>query len=580
MATINNVVVPNVTPVNTSTAYFNQIWYLTRALKKAGWKYIASGYGPSTEETTGNPAIDAWNDTGGGSVTNAGATSTGIAFSATTQGRATITGLTGIVSADKGRFLTISGAANGANNNHHQIEEIVSATSVRVASRAESGSFLLVEESAGASVTWTIRSPVAETYPTALNGVAAWWAARGPSILKVPIGSATPSPGGSGLSFLRGENVVQATSDAEGEILGVVTDTVGGTGYLVIAPRVRGTGADPYGWSDSDTITGALSGASVTATATVREYRNEIVFWKSTTENTGTIYMNTLDIANPTDGSDLSFATLAVAAGTTPVVAPGGGGTGNGFPTHGWLVLGLNTTNSTPPKWPGLTSGGTYNAGNAQIICVDAIEEENHTADASWLIAFAETSLTGGAHGGGLAFQRLDDHENGDLHPYVAIALGVANSALYTNSRTTITYTSSIADRFNLSANGFGTSTSFGRKLFGWRRYGLTAESFQEFEGSVDQATQTSSLVMATNPSTPAIVSTAVTTTKVREPLRVVSIQASFKMHKGTLRWLSIAQGGNGTDTYDDMQFLQLSPNATGPVVVGPWDGVTVATTT
>jgi hypothetical protein len=47
----------------------------------------------------------------------------------------TLTGLTGLVPSDKGRPLLISGAVTDVNNNRHQVEEVLSSTSVRIDAR-------------------------------------------------------------------------------------------------------------------------------------------------------------------------------------------------------------------------------------------------------------------------------------------------------------------------------------------------------------------------------------------------------------------------------------------------------------
>ena len=84
----------------------------------------------SEKVTNADPGLDPW---GAGIVTNAGAAAASVA--APVRGRALVTGLSGIVAADKGRFLVLSGSVPAANNHHHQIEEVVDATSVRIDAR-------------------------------------------------------------------------------------------------------------------------------------------------------------------------------------------------------------------------------------------------------------------------------------------------------------------------------------------------------------------------------------------------------------------------------------------------------------
>ena len=65
--------------------------------------------------------------------------------------------------------------------------------------------------------------------------------------------------------------------------------------------------------------------------------------------------------------------------------------------------------------------------------------------------------------------------------------------------------------------------------------------------------------------------------TKVREPVWVVAMVSGAKMRKGTVRALSIVQGGNAWDTYDEGRFIQLTPD-NGCMIAGPWDETSVPT--
>lgn len=570
MATVNNVVVPNFPSVSSSNV-FNGIWKLTRALKRAGWKYLASGNGAS-KDTSSNPVSDTWNGTGVGAtagiVTNAGAGAASIA--APTRGRATITGLTGIVATDKGKFLVITGAATGANNNSHQIEEILSSSSVRIDAR----NFAVASDANNGSITWAIRDPSnsTETYPSAtLDAAAAWWCARGPSTLKIPITSG-PAVGPGGFTFVRGENIVQASSGFEGEIVGFVFDLVS-VGYLVVSPRLRGTGAGIYGLTDGQVITGSSSGATVTQNGTALEYRHEIVFWKANNQTTGSIFHVVYEPV--AEGALNSFLTIAAQAGCTSSVAPGGttttanNGSNNGFPTFGWASHGVGA--GTHVVW--VVCNFSVSAGNFQISCVDAIEEQNYSADASWTCAVAMFEITGGGHLGH-GFYRCDDTEDGDLDPYISLN-PAASTTLYTNARTTAG-----TARGSLTQENFCTpsnSSSNFTSLRGWRKRGQTGDSAansQDFEMAWLFPSTSATRLLGTVPSDAERVSTTLVSTKVREPIWVVSAQANRKMRKGTIRWLYMIQGGNGTDTYDNKQWIQLSPTLT-PFIMGPWDGST-----
>jgi len=112
--------------------------------------------------------------------------------------------------------------------------------------------------------------PAADTYPP--NSMSdynyAWIVMRGPSTIKMPL-SAAPSG-----TLIRGETITQATSAAEGELLGYVWDTVGLTGYAVILPR---TGT----FDNTHTVTGSTSSATFIPTGTVIVYGREIMFSKA-----------------------------------------------------------------------------------------------------------------------------------------------------------------------------------------------------------------------------------------------------------------------------------------------------------
>lgn len=587
MATTNHVVIPNFPPVS-STNMFNQVWKLTRALKKAGYKYKASGNG-TTKDTTADPKNDKWNGTGvgvsAGIVTNVGAAAASIATP--TRGRATVTGLTGIVASDKGKFLVISGAATGANNNAHQIEEIVSATSVRISAH---DAFAVASDANNGALTWEVRDPAnsGETYPSAtLDAVQAWWCAQGPSTIKIPITSA-PVAGGGGFNFVRGENITQASSGFEGEILGWVFDS--GAGYLSVAPRLRGTGAGVYGLTDGQQFSGDVSAATVTQQGTALEYRHEVVFWKNTNQTEGSIFHA---IVEPVaEGATNLFSTIAAQSGCTGAVAPGGTtatpneGTNNGFPTFAWVHWGSsNLGGAGHETWDGKNSSNPV--ANAQIMCADLIEEENWSADGSWVYAYNVTNIAGGAHNG-FAFQRMDDCEDGDLDPYVSMAPAGGLLTLYTNSRTgagTQSSSGSAIDECFTTAWNSNASAGTAHVIWrGWRRRGLTGDGVggqQDFELSMLIPRQTASAVTSINITTNAgdadKVATAPAATKVREPLWITSIQSSRKMRKGTCRWMYAVQGGNGTDTYDNKKWIQLSPT-NAPFIAGPWDGTSTPT--
>lgn len=569
MATTNNVIVANQLGANVTVQpplVFNTFWILSRAMKKAGWKYKASGDGTS-KDTSSDPNADLWGNAG--VSTNPGSAAASI--TANTRGRATVTGLSGITSLDKGRFLQISGSGSG-NNGYYQIEEILSSSSVKIDAR---NTAVTAPDANNGSLTWVIYDPTQTTYPSALNSVAGWWCAQGPSVIKIPI-TALPAVGPGGFTFLRGENIVQATTGFEGEIIGYVFDGAS-TGYLTVAPRLRGTGAGVFGLDTGNAFTGSSSGATVTQNGTALEYRYEVVFWKAANATSGLVFITQ---AEPVaEGSTNLFSALSVAAGCTATVAPGGGGTGNTFPTLAWVVLGSGTTVAAASPWP-CNSVSQLPYGNSQIIAVDCLEEQNYSADGSWLWAigcFGAQGPTGGGHKL-VSFQRLDDSEDGDLSPYVSFA-GSQVKTIYSNTRTSAglaensggTYA---AETMSLAAQV--TMVTSRLCLNGWFRRGLSNERFQEFEVMCLYPVQTGTTWMVSfNLGQGDMISTAPQPTAVREPIWVVATATGQKIRKGTFRWIYVVGPGGGIGKfYDNKRWVQMS-NSTGAMIVGPWDGST-----
>jgi len=566
MPTVNNVRVNNYSlGLTDSTRAFESIWKLTRALKKAGWKFKASSDGTS-KVSTANPASDQW---GSGTVTNAGAAAASIA--APTRGRATVTGLTGIVATDKGKFLTITGATTGANNNHHQIEEILSSTSVAIDAR----NFAVVSDASNGALTWTIRDPLGDAYSSftaALDANIAWWVGQGPSILKIPITAASTG------TFSIGENVVQTTTGATGELLGYTYYNA--TGWLVIAPRLRGTGSGVYGWQTGNVITGSESAATVTQAGTAIDYVYEVVFTKPAANTTIQIFVGQFDTV--AESAEM-FSFCATQTGATASVHPGGGGTGNAFGAHAWVMYG---TSSTP------TFGSVINAdvssvitfNNANVICVDAIPEQNYTADGSWVLQLSGTdsglslSSTGSLLYG---LQRLNNTEDGDVCVY-ATAVPIGTKTLYSNNRASAgsipnSGQNNIYYHFGFMDASFTTgSVAFAT----WVGRGTSAsEAFAECEVAALSRTQATGFIQnVTTGRSQRMVSTANPLTKYRERIWLVTSVSvpTFFAVKGSFRWMYWVSGDQITDTYGvDPGWMQIATQSgSGSVmVIGPHDG-------
>lgn len=561
----NHAIVENFPALNgalTAPECFNTIWKLTRALKRAGAKYLASGNGTS-KDTSGLPNSDLWGNAG--ATSNAGAASAAT-IASPTRGRATITGLTGITALDKGRFLVISGSG-ASNNGYHQIEEVLSSSSVRVDSRT-------VVLTAEASLTWSIVDPLLTAYPTALNTVAAWWTARLTSTIRIPITSA-PVAGGGGINLTRGENIVQATTGFEGELLGYVFNV--SSGYLVVMPRVRGTGGGVYGLTTGQAFTGSSSGATVTQDGTALEYRYEITVVKAANQTSGLVFITQAEPVG--EGAANLFSQLATAAGCTATVPPGGGGTGNAFPSLAWVGLGTGTTVAAAVVWVGTSNSGFNPWGNAQIIVADMIEEAGYSADGSlwWNLCSNSTTIYSGGVAKPFGWQRCDDTEDGDLSPYVTINAGCLKT-LYSNNRTSAGTIDSTANE-SLSTGGIRGATPVTSRVWcnGWVRRGLTNERFQEFEYELLSGLQTSAVPhIETNPGQSDTVATAPVITFVREPIWIGALATGLKARKGTLRWaFATGPGGNIGKLYDTDRWVQMS-SLGGAFVIGPWNGATL----
>ena len=567
MATVNNVVTANVAKdTGGARDAWHGVWAVSRAMKKAGWKILASADGTS-KTVTDDPELDEWET---GTITNAGASaaSTG----AIAGGRMTVTGLTGIVAADKGRFLHLSSASSAGNNHWHQIEEILGATSVRVDARRSAFTPVATDASNG-SIVWEILDPTTGTR-VALDTTQCWIMMSGPSTLKVPI-TAAPVDGPTGFTFIRGENVSQATTGAEGEIIGFVFDADGSVGYLTVRPRIIGTGGDTHGWGTGEEITGATSGATVTQVGPTLEYRQQTVFHKEANEDAGHMYHQCIE---PVGESADSFETLASAAGCTATIQPGGGGTDNTFPAIAFTSIG-NTGSSTGDAWMWSTHANVV-LGNAQCIAADAIFEEDYSADGTWAMCIAVTTTLSTATGGvyGLrGMMLMDDGEPGDLDPW--ITLGGSTATLYSSTaRTAANETGSSTfdpDWCSSGIQDIQTTTSVYWR--GWRRRGLgTDDAFITCEQAALYLVQESEFVIEEKPTTLDEVATEPVTTIAREPVTIICAGAAMgKTRKGNVRHLTMVQNGNPNRTYDDGKALCLH-NVNGAYVITPWDETSI----
>lgn len=547
-----NVIIPNY-PLVTSSNIFHSIWKLTRAMKKAGWTYKSSSDG-YTKDTSGVASADLW----GGNVDPA--TDTYSAIGTTTTGTQSLPSATLNV-ASASSFPT-SGTILVASSNGWQTVSYTGTTAT---------SFTGCTGGTGAV---PATSPVGSAAIN-MDGVSAWWNAQGPSTLKIPISTASVG------TFIRGENITQATSLAQGELLGYLFDPApsgggGPTGYLVVAPRVDGYGADPHGWDHSHVITGSVSGATITPSSTAIEFMREVVFWKQNTIYSGTIYYQCVDgyISETTS----RFSYLATnASGCTGTVAPGGGGTSNGFPTAGSFVVEGTAGANTPANWCQIYTNNISNFGRAMFMATSASYAANTSADGSFTMAVGSPYSGSSGSFVGFTFTRVDYQEDGDVDPYVWYAPN--GTTLYSTSRTSNTTTLGQGSNSCWDPATIGTTLTY--FLF-WRRRGRgdTNDAFQNGTLGLTQAYNTG-VVLSTNIWDREKIANTYNDIYMLEDVWCISAQTLFKTRKGICRWIKAVQGGSSCDLYGNKTWIQLThANATSSLalVVGPWDGATVQT--
>jgi hypothetical protein len=525
----------------------------------------------------------------------------GIAASITTfvTPTVTLTGGVNFTAASVGRYITISGAASAGNNGTFLITVFNSATSVGyanpagVASDANSPNIHWVESSSSplpvtsdasvGTLIWSETSPLSQTYGLHLQGATgagAWLNLQGPSTMKIPVGTNIPTG-----TFVKGEVVTQTTTGAQGLITGLCLDTVGGLGFIVVEPRLSGTGAQatgPRGWNNTnntDTITGVTSGATITTpvNSVPVEYVREVVFWKNSAFQ-GHMFHQTIDQA--LEGA-ARFSSLAGNTGTTTSVCPGGAT--NTFPVAGSYVSlgtgGSNAAGTGANNWFG-TSGNATNLGNTQFMCTNCIEGSGVSADGSWIAAIGGAGSSPAVYFGTM-FMRCDDGEEGDVDPYVVWNPCGSSGAYPMNGSTRTTNTSVISNVDYFEANAFFLLSAFS-PYKGWRRRGFpTGDAYQEFQAVATGCAGASAaaLLVSTNPQQPGKVATQVATNLfVKDDVWVVSTQVLQKMRKGRMRWCMLTEGGVANTTYLSGTWIQLGTGINGPVVAGPWDGQTTPT--
>jgi len=438
-----------------------------------------------------------------------------------------------------------------------------------------------------------------------------WLVMEGPSTLKFPI--TTPASG----KFFRGENITQSSTGAQGEIIGYQYDPISATGYFVVLPRVIGTGSGKFGWNSSDTITGNATGVTVNPSAVPIEFIREVMFLKSQLDNTnetpcGSLYYQCVDTVGEALYRFSYLATLATCTG-------GGGGDPNGWapgtrvagnsnampPLGSCVIKGFSgsATQSSNQQQYWITGELSYTAafGRFHIIAVNADYTNKISPDGSFTVMVGFTAANGGDYVA-LTYQRVDNHEDGDVDPYAWLVIGSSSGSYTASTRlqsSVADINSSVDVAGQMSINKYGVSSwTWGK---GFRRRGFATtnvagsnnDNFQTFRvGSLGYyagiqqgqlpADSYQNLWLGDGSTN----STAISQLPVRfrDPVWVFSEQhpsvlgpsntAAGKMRKGTFRWLFSVANGNGGDLYNGKTWIQLSSIA-GSFVVGPWDGVT-----
>jgi hypothetical protein len=187
------------------------------------------------------------------------------------------------------------------------------------------------------------------------------------------------------------------------------------------------------------------------------------------------------------------------------------------------------------------------------------------------------------------AFHRCDNCEEGDIEPYVGGTQGNTGVPGTRHNNRTSNTASAAGGNSNDSVKprtfvAVGQDNYFGG-FGGWRRRGLSGESFVELTGCYLVGYGISVHGMSTLSSDPEkVASTAMASAPlVLDPVYLMTISqlSGQKMRKGSLRWLYIGDS-NGTafDTWGGKTWMQ--PNVSGISDIGtcalffPWDGSSV----
>ena len=408
-------------------------------------------------------------------------------------------------------------------------------------------------------------NPLLDTYPpnSMTDATAGWIVLEGPSTIKIPLNAAPTGV------FLRGEKITQATSLAEGELLGHVWDTVSLSGWAAILP-MTGT------FNNTNVVTGASGGATFTPTGTVIEFKRQIVFSKSSAASTiaGQIFYI---VADASGESAQLYSALATQTGCTAAVPPGGGSTNNGFPVKGIAIRGTGG-GVTVGNWFQL---GTSFQNNAQIGCVNATPSTGVSADGSFYCLLSNTSVANTAYL--LSFTRLDDTEPGDCDPYIWWA--AAAPAPSTWSATASVLNTAALNEISTSLGMWVNNTTGDH---GWVGYSARGCPIAARDGYMNYAAfglqyNTSGLLLIVGfPSAMRVLNHPAatgSTPMVRDHYTIGTpgSPVTQRQIKGRTRWIASFPVGSTYDTYDNKTWIacSIATATTGCVGVGPYDGST-----
>ncbi len=398
--------------------------------------------------------------------------------------------------------------------------------------------------------------PMLDTYP-AFDTDAPWIVLEGPKTIKLII---TSAPSG---TLVRGEQVTQATSSATGELLGIVYDSTATYGWAVIAPR---TGT----FNGTNIVTGAISGQTFTPTS-VKTFTREVMFSKkgSSSIDSGTIYYICAD--SSAESTSL-FSSLAAQSGCTASIPPGGGGTGNSFPSIAMAVRSTGGDVSAPEYFLFQASGVGFHVNKmSHIAAVNATPNTGISPDGSFYLLASNATPTNSLCGFG--FFRLDNGEPGDVDPYAWYYS--SNSSFSSFSRTVASqYSTSIYITWTGIKNyQYAEFRGYASRDGYFSARDKVVPFYGTFSSTGDKPmmsrAEPSYMKVQSHPSSSAIY--------IREPIKLCTdgLTNGINMYKGDIRWMQIIPTGNPKDTLDDKKWYCIYGfNTTNPgVIIGPGDG-------